>query len=126
EYSPVIVTKRVIWQLPFTGLYKCNTDGASRGNPGPSSYGFCVRNEERDLVCAKAQHLEEMTNIVVEVKAIEEGLSYCVAHDLHPLLLETDSLGIKNVIDGDGDHPWCIGAEVKRIKEMKKHFNVLF
>lgn len=42
---------------------------------------------------AKAQQLKETTNIMAEAKAIEEGLAYCMAHDLHPLILETDSLG---------------------------------
>lgn len=42
DYKPVIVTRRVTWQLPYDGWYKCNT-GASRCNPGPSPLGFCVR-----------------------------------------------------------------------------------
>jgi len=42
SYKPYVVTKRVTRQLPYEGWFKCNTDGASRGNPGPISYGFCV------------------------------------------------------------------------------------
>ena len=34
--------------------------------------------------------------------------------------------GIKKIIEGERDPPWCIEAEVKRIKEIKEHFNVLF
>ncbi|XP_070044606.1 uncharacterized protein [Nicotiana tomentosiformis] len=41
-YKPYMVTKRVTWQLPYEGWFKCNTDGASRGNPRPILYGFCV------------------------------------------------------------------------------------
>lgn len=55
NYKPYVVTKRVIWQFPYEGWFKCNTDRASRGNPGPSSYGFCIRDHEGNLVFAKAK-----------------------------------------------------------------------
>ncbi|XP_075109238.1 uncharacterized protein LOC142181027 [Nicotiana tabacum] len=83
---------RVTWQLPFHGWYKCNTDGSSKGNPGPSSLGFCVRNDEGDVVYARAVGLGVTTNVVAEAKSILQGLEYYVEHDLHPLILETDSL----------------------------------
>lgn len=35
-YKPYIVTKRVAWQLPYEGWFKCNTDGASGGKLRPS------------------------------------------------------------------------------------------
>nr|XP_009766248.1 PREDICTED: uncharacterized protein LOC104217646 [Nicotiana sylvestris] len=73
RYKPVVVTRRVTWKLPFEGWYKCNIDGASRGNPGPSSYAFCVRDHRGDLVYAKARYIGEATNIVAEAKALVEG-----------------------------------------------------
>lgn len=33
---------------------------------------------------------------------------------------------MKRIIDGEWKTPWCIGKEVKRIKGMKDHFNVIF
>nr|XP_016508420.1 PREDICTED: uncharacterized protein LOC107826004 [Nicotiana tabacum] len=125
-YKPIIVTKRVAWQFPYNGWYMCNTCGASRDNPSPSATGFCVRDSVGDLVYARAQQLEETTNIVVEAKAIRDGLHYYMEHDLHPLILETDSPGIKKIIEGEWDPPWCIMAEVNRIKQMKEEFNVIF
>ncbi|XP_016508420.2 uncharacterized protein LOC107826004 [Nicotiana tabacum] len=122
-YKPIIVTKRVAWQFPYNGWYMCNTCGASRDNPSPSATGFCVRDSVGDLVYARAQQLEETTNIVVEAKAIRDGLHYYMEHDLHPLILETDSPGIKKIIEGEWDPPWCIMAEVNRIKQMKEEFN---
>nr|XP_009769782.1 PREDICTED: uncharacterized protein LOC104220585 [Nicotiana sylvestris] len=117
--KPHVVTKRVTWQLPYEGWFKCNIDGASRGNPGPSSYGFCVRDHEGNLVFAKAKEIGEATNIVSEAKAIAEGLAYCMERHLHPLIMETDSLGMRKIIDDAWETPWCIGAEVRRIKEIK-------
>ncbi|XP_075084295.1 uncharacterized protein LOC142167870 [Nicotiana tabacum] len=82
--------------------YKCNTDGASKGNPGPSSLGFCVRDDEGDVVYARAVDLGVTTNVMAEAKAILQGLEYCVEHDFHPLILETDSLVMKKAIEGNG------------------------
>ncbi|XP_070037047.1 uncharacterized protein [Nicotiana tomentosiformis] len=126
EYKPYIVTKRIIWQMPYAGWFKCNIDGASKGNPRPSSYGFRVRNDDGNVVYAKAEEIGWSTNIVAEAKAIVEGLSYCMDRQFHPLIFEIDSLVMKKNIDGERDVPWSIGKEVKRIKEMKDQFNVIF
>ncbi|XP_075103611.1 uncharacterized protein LOC142178181 [Nicotiana tabacum] len=111
-YKPYVGTKIVIWQLPYEGWFKCNTDGASRGNHVPSSYGFCVRDHAGDLVSAKAKEIGETTNIVSEAHANVKGLAYCVEKQLHPLIMETDSLVMWKIIDGKWETPWCIGAEV--------------
>ncbi|XP_075083488.1 uncharacterized protein LOC142167230 [Nicotiana tabacum] len=65
-YKLILITRRVTWQLPHYGWYKCNTDGASKENPGPSSLGFCVRNDEGNLVYAREVDLGVTTNVVIE------------------------------------------------------------
>ncbi|OIT28639.1 hypothetical protein A4A49_55406 [Nicotiana attenuata] len=62
-YKPYVVTKRITWKLPYERWYKFNTDDASRGNPGPSSYGLCVRNDTGDLQFAKAEEIGTSTNM---------------------------------------------------------------
>ncbi|XP_075095490.1 uncharacterized protein LOC142173745 [Nicotiana tabacum] len=78
-YKPILITTRVTWQLPCHGWYKCNTDGASKGNPGPSSLGFCVRDDEGDVVYARAVDLGVTTNVVAEAKAILQRLECCTS-----------------------------------------------
>nr|XP_009793482.1 PREDICTED: uncharacterized protein LOC104240345 [Nicotiana sylvestris] len=102
---PSSLSKIMAVLLSFHGWYKCNTDGASKGNPGLRSLGFCVRNDEGDVVYARAVDLGVTTNVVAEAKAILQGLEYCVEHDLHPLILEIDSLVMKKVIEGEWDPP---------------------
>ncbi|XP_019237102.1 PREDICTED: uncharacterized protein LOC109217316 [Nicotiana attenuata] len=46
---------------------------------------------------------------------ILQGLEYYVEHDLHPLILEADSLVMKKVIEGEWDPPWVIANNVKKI-----------
>nr|XP_009615502.1 uncharacterized protein LOC104108225 [Nicotiana tomentosiformis] len=97
-----------------------------RGNPGPSSYDFCVRNYTEDVVCAMEEEIGISTNIVAEARAIVEGLLYCVQRQLHPLIIETNSLVMKKIIEGEWEIHWNIGKEVKKIKEIKENYNVIF
>nr|XP_016479791.1 PREDICTED: uncharacterized protein LOC107801042 [Nicotiana tabacum] len=107
-YKPYVITKGVTWQLPYKRWFKCNTDGASRGNPGPGSYDFCVRDNAGDVVFVRAEEIGLSTNIVAEAKAIVEGLSYYIQMQLHPLIIETDSLVLKKFIEGEWEVPWSI------------------
>jgi len=45
-------SKVVRWFPPPIRWLKCNTDGASKGNPGLSSVAFCIRDHTGDLVVA--------------------------------------------------------------------------
>lgn len=72
--------------------------------------GFCVRDHVGDFIYARAEEIGVTTNIVAKAKAIMAGLEYCVAKNLHPLILETDSLVMKKVIEVEWHIPWCIRA----------------
>ncbi|KAH0754840.1 hypothetical protein KY290_025110 [Solanum tuberosum] len=39
-YKPTVYHHADRWDMTQVGWTKCNTDGASRGNPGESTYGF--------------------------------------------------------------------------------------
>ncbi|KAK2437541.1 serum response factor protein A [Trifolium repens] len=48
--GPIIT--EIIWQLPHLHWVKCNSDGASKGNPGPPACGGIFRdNQPNDLGC---------------------------------------------------------------------------
>ncbi|XP_075097951.1 uncharacterized protein LOC142175265 [Nicotiana tabacum] len=106
--------------------FKCNSHGASKGNPGPSSYGYYIRDSAGDLIYAQSTDIGQTTNIVVEAKGILYGLMYCVDKPLHPLIMESDSLVMKKIIKKEWECPWTIRADVKKIKEIKGNYNVLF
>jgi len=79
-----------------------------------------------DLVFAKASALGEAANIMAEAKAICEGLEYCVERQLHQLIMETDSLVIRKIIDGEWATPWCISVEVRKLKQIMNNYKILF
>ncbi|KAH0685725.1 hypothetical protein KY290_017253 [Solanum tuberosum] len=108
-----------LWKFPNEGVYKCNSDGASKGNPGPSACAFCIRNNRGEFVYAESKGLGIMSSLEAETIALRNGLEYCILHDLLPMILETDSLILKKILDGIWDVPWYNIMEVKRINSLK-------
>uniref|UniRef100_M1DQE1 Nuclease n=1 Tax=Solanum tuberosum TaxID=4113 RepID=M1DQE1_SOLTU len=104
-YRPNFQYKLVKWLPPEIGWWKCNTDGASRDNPGPSTAAFCVRNVDGDLVGAKGLKIPDSTNLVTEVVAVREGLKYCWENELFNVIIESDSLALVNIINGAWEVP---------------------
>ncbi|XP_060200889.1 uncharacterized protein LOC132629179 [Lycium barbarum] len=79
QFVPKLQVTKVWWYLPPEGWWKCNTDGATRGNPGRSSFAFCVRNHTGDLVFARAKEMEDATNTESEAMALLEAAKYCIS-----------------------------------------------
>lgn len=52
------------------------TDGASRGNPGPASYGFSIRNEKGRILYEEGKYLGITTNNFAEYSAVLSALEY--------------------------------------------------
>lgn len=52
------------------------TDGASRGNPGPASYGFTISNDQGKILYKKGRYIGITTNNVAEYTAVLEALKY--------------------------------------------------
>ncbi|XP_075088070.1 uncharacterized protein LOC142170146 [Nicotiana tabacum] len=97
---------------------KVNTDGASRGNPGRSSIGFCIRNENGDIVKSVGKEIEETTNTVAEAKAMVEALRFCRFHQYSHVWLQTDSMLLKMIMDGIWKPPWIISEQVEEMMQL--------
>ncbi|XP_075083560.1 uncharacterized protein LOC142167295 [Nicotiana tabacum] len=89
-----------------------------RDNPGRSSFGYVLGNEEGNVVYACGKEIPEGTNIEVGVRAILEALKYCVEHDYILIDLHTDSMLVKNVIQGEWSTPWSVVVYVEEIREL--------
>ncbi|KAK4739460.1 hypothetical protein R3W88_003157 [Solanum pinnatisectum] len=117
EYKPKIHHHYVQWKKPGRNKVKCNTDGAARGNPGASSISFVVRDEEGDLIYARAKGIGIATNMEAEALALLEAVWYCQEKDLKEPIIETDSLVLKKMVDNQWKIPWEL---VERIEEIRK------
>ena len=69
-----ILSKNNNWRLPSTGFWKLNFDGASRGNPGPSGFGVCMRDSCGKVVAITVSPLPIDTNNIFEAHALLVGL----------------------------------------------------
>lgn len=98
RYRPYIHVRLVTWKPPQLGWIKCSSDGASKGNPGKSYYGFCVRDCLGDILYAESNYIGVATNMIVEARATKEGLIYCVTQGFQHVELEVDSLSPRNFL----------------------------
>ncbi|PHU09186.1 hypothetical protein BC332_21046 [Capsicum chinense] len=98
RYKPWIHYHLVKWELPQAGYIKCNTDRACRGNPGIGSYGFYLRNEEGDLIYAQGENIGFTTNVVAEMRALQEEIKYCKENNIIKVQVESDSLILVRVL----------------------------
>lgn len=53
-----------------------NTDGASRGNPGPSSYGYIIKDEDGVILHQEGKYIGVTTNNIAEYSAVLNALEY--------------------------------------------------
>lgn len=68
-----------------------NVDGASRGNPGPASYGVLVRRPDGSEVLRLKKYLGVTTNNVAEYYALLTALDYAISHGVAHLRVRSDS-----------------------------------
>lgn len=123
-YKPKLYYQLVQWSMSEEGWIKCNTDGASKGNPGVSSYGFCIRNENGDLLYAEANRIGITTNMVTELTGIWQALRYCKAQGYDHIKLETDSLSLKSMIQKEWRIPWELNERIEEIHELMNTLHI--
>ncbi|HZK05925.1 MAG TPA: bifunctional RNase H/acid phosphatase [Actinomycetaceae bacterium] len=61
--------------------YIVNTDGGSRGNPGPAGYGFVVADDDGHVLLERAGFLGSATNNVAEYMAVVAALEAIAEED---------------------------------------------
>ena len=95
NHSPTYLLPRIFfWRPPTYGFWKLNFDGASRGNPGPSGFGACIRNPSGQVVAITVAPLPFDTNNIAEAHALLVDLILAKQGWFHRLHIECDSLVI--------------------------------
>ena len=78
-----------------------NTDGGSRGNPGPAAYGFVVTDDAGKVLEKCGNYLGITTNNQAEYAGLIAGVKWVLEHDSSSVLeIRMDSLLIVNQIKG--------------------------
>lgn len=68
-----------------------NTDGGSRGNPGPSGIGVSVADGSGKLLETHKKFIGEATNNIAEYKALLVGLERAIELGAEELVVQMDS-----------------------------------
>lgn len=55
-----------------------NTDGASKGNPGPASYGFVIKSRGGAILHEEGEQIGVTTNNVAEYTAVIKAFEYII------------------------------------------------
>ncbi|KAK2367484.1 serum response factor protein A [Trifolium repens] len=69
--------KEVIWMPPSLNWIKCNTDGASSGNPGLASCGGVFRDHNADFLLAFAEPLGIASSYFAELSGVIKAIEIC-------------------------------------------------
>jgi len=76
---------------PPAGVHIANIDGASRGNPGPASYGVVLRDPGGKIILELGKKFGRDTNNVAEYYALLAALDYATTHGITALRVRSDS-----------------------------------
>lgn len=81
----------VKWAAPPSGWTKLNTDGVSKGNPGPAGGGGVFRDSTGSFLQAYTFHCGDSSALTAEVWAILHGLQMVIRLGYPRLIVESDS-----------------------------------
>jgi ribonuclease HI len=76
------------------------TDGASRGNPGPSAIGYSIYDSEGELVEQDARTIGTHTNNEAEYQALLWAIERAKAHTSGPVKFHSDSELMVHQVNG--------------------------
>ncbi|XP_026396694.1 uncharacterized protein LOC113291371 [Papaver somniferum] len=83
--------QEIFFHLPSNNQILLCCDGASKGNPGVSGYGFIGRNETGDCIVAQAGGLGIATNFYAEVMAVLCAGEWAIRNDHLKVIFRSDS-----------------------------------
>lgn len=101
------------------------TDGASRGNPGPAAYGYLIKKRAGEILHQEGEVIGVSTNNVAEYSAVLKALEYTndrYCHKApHRIEVVADSLLLVSQLSGRFKikHPNLLPL-FGRIKELEK------
>lgn len=88
--SPVVISSKSASPSPAADLI-AYIDGASRGNPGPASYGVVIQDARGNTLESLSQYLGLATNNVAEYRALLAALEYASSRETRRLKIYCDS-----------------------------------
>lgn len=104
---------------------KLNSDGSSRGNPGPSGGGGIIKDADGKMLITYAKGFGDESNNKAEAMALLIWINWCSSNGIKNLEVESDSLFLINWITDKAKPPWNIRDTVQAIKITIESFDYL-
>jgi ribonuclease HI len=102
------------------GKVKLFADGGSRGNPGPSSLGFVIKDQHDNVIESSNKYLGITTNNQAEYHAVIAGLEWCKQHNVQYVEVFLDSLLVVNQMKGifkvKNRELWALQESAKKLQ----------
>lgn len=106
--------------------YRLYSDGASRGNPGPSAIAFLVLNENDNILTKRSERVGVKTNNQAEYEALISALEYVSHLDGQDLSCYLDSELVVKQLNGEYRvHNPRLRQLWLRVQELKNNFQTI-
>ncbi|RLN33599.1 hypothetical protein C2845_PM03G24330 [Panicum miliaceum] len=111
------------WRKPEEVL-KINSDGAFVAQTGEGGWGFVIRDKEGEVIYAGAGKLEHLRDALqAEIRACLEGTKGAAEMGLGRVVVETDSLILKNSLKDNSYRLAEAGGAILELKNfIREHF----
>jgi len=105
--------------MKYVAIY---TDGACKGNPGPSGFGVVVVINGT-IKIQYAEYISKSTNNIAELKAVNQALTFCeYLPPTQEITIHSDSMYVINMIK---DNKCKVKKNIELIGKMRCIFNRL-
>lgn len=98
------------------------TDGASRGNPGPSAYGFLISDSRGKILATESGALGKKTNNEAEYHAVINSLQKAASLSARRVVVHSDSELVVRQLRGEYQvrkaHLRDLFLQVRRLEEV--------
>ncbi|PHU27561.1 hypothetical protein BC332_05893 [Capsicum chinense] len=108
------------WTPPPLNHYKLKVDGSCLGNPGRGGIGGVIRNHNGEWRLGFNQSYLHATDNQMELLAFKVGLTIAIHHCLLPIVINTDSLEVLQMLKhGNVQYDGCRGIPVRSYENCK-------
>lgn len=106
-------------------MHYLNTDGGSRGNPGPAAIGGVIKKGGEEVVTF-SEYIGEKTNNQAEYAALIIGLKYAKKNKINQIVCRLDSQLIVKQLNGE----YRVKHEMMKplfdeVKKLEKEFDLI-
>ena len=103
------------WEHPPLGWKKLNFDGASRGNLGKAGIGCIKWDEYGNRLVERSKPLEKVSNNIVELEAVAEGINLSIKLKIKQLMIKRNSQIINNSLRKRETPNWVLNSKLEDI-----------